>query len=116
MWGWVLLTFVLTAPIVWPWYVLWVLPVACLLPHLPRLALVAICAILPIGVAITVDASASQAMGLSHGIGLSLVGPLFLAFLVWLVLDLRHRLRSGANLETEIARRPVRDHAASLGA
>jgi hypothetical protein len=94
VWGWALLFLILTAPALLPWYVIWVLPVAWLLPLAPRLATVGLSAVLmlweipaderyfPSGVFTTIRYLTA------HMATLAALGAL-----LWLVIDLSRRTR-----------------------
>ena len=45
-WGWALLLLMLLGPVLMPWYVVWVLPLAWVLPKAPRTALIAVSSLL----------------------------------------------------------------------
>jgi hypothetical protein len=96
-WGWSLLLMMLASPTLFPWYFAWVLPVAWLLPHVPRRTLELACAAL----------AASQLDVLSFRlppflrIKLVYGHPLLIVLAVWFVADLWRRLRRNVSLGLE---------------
>jgi hypothetical protein len=59
-WGWGLLALMLLGPILLPWYVVWALPLAWLLPRVPRAVLIAT------GVALTLSQWTSEPASFSR--------------------------------------------------
>jgi hypothetical protein len=103
-WGWASLLFLLSAPILFPWYLLWVLPLAWVLPFRGRLACIALSAVLPLSESAVGDQPgftwlANRVVLVSKTV---IAGALFVV-LVWLLNDLRRRLRSTIPLERELA-------------
>jgi hypothetical protein len=100
-WGWGLLALMLLGPVLLPWYVTWALPVAWLLPRVPRAVLVAT------GVALTLSqwtsepASFARAYDVNVLFGHYAITPIVIGLLGWLLLDLWRRTRAGAPLEDE---------------
>jgi hypothetical protein len=95
-WGWALLLLTLMGPVLLPWYVTWVFPVAWLLPRVPRVTLVVTTAALTISL---VNAEPLRSRTVYDGtllFGHYVVTPVLFVFLVWVVLDLRRRVREGA--------------------
>lgn len=100
-WGWALLALTLLAPVLLPWYVVWLLPVAWLLPRLPRAVTVALTVAVLLSQRVAEPAAFPdlyRAVLLFGHYGLT---PILLGLLVWLLLDLRRRLRAGIPLEAE---------------
>jgi alpha-1,6-mannosyltransferase len=93
-WGWSLLLMMLASPTLFPWYFAWVVPVAWLLPRVPRRTLELACAAL----------AASQLDVLSFRlpaflrIKLVYGHPLLIVLVVWFVADLWRRLRRDVSL------------------
>jgi len=109
-WGWGLLCLMLLGPVLLPWYVTWALPLAWLLPRVPRTVLIGT------GVALTVSQWTSEparvpaAYDANVLFGHYVVTPVVVGLLIWLLVDLWRRSRSGAPLEDE-----PRDVAAAAG-
>ena len=106
-WGWSLLLMMLASPTLFPWYFAWVVPVAWMLPRVPRLTLELSCAVL----------AASQLDVLSFRlppwmqVKLVYGHPLLILLLVWFATDLWRRLRADVSLGLERepdAERPIR--------
>ncbi len=98
-WGWGLLFLMLLGPILLPWYVTWALPLAWLLPRAPRRSLLGASLALTVSQFATEPARFTRAFDANLFFGHYVVTPVVVALLVWLVLDLRRRVRSGAPLE-----------------
>lgn len=100
-WAWGLLALMLLGPVLLPWYVTWALPLAVLLPRVPRAAL------LGTGLALTVSQWTSEperfaaAYGANVWFGHYVLTPLIVGLLAWLLVDLWRRARSGAPLQDE---------------
>jgi hypothetical protein len=98
-WGWGLLFLVLLGPVLMPWYVTWVLPLAWLLPRAPRTVLIGT------GVALTVSQFTVEpdlfhtAFDANLLFGHWVLSPVVAGLLVWLCVDLVRRVRSDAPLE-----------------
>jgi hypothetical protein len=97
-WAWVLLVFLLTAPILWPWYLVWILPLAWVLPSTPRLGVIAMSATLPVFVSVAEGSVHGQAYAGSIAMSMTLAGPVLLVFLAFVLSDLARRIRSAAPL------------------
>ncbi len=100
-WAWVLLVMTLAVPILWPWYLLWTLPVAWMLPRRPRNVLLALSAVLPVLHAIGFPPLAPELWGQMVDIGLYVVAPILIVTLWWLLKNLFRGLRAGIPLEAE---------------
>jgi hypothetical protein len=88
-WGWTMVLFLLTAPILWPWYLLWALPLAWLLPWKPRAALVGLGAVLPL---LQVTGEPGRYQRLHEAgvvVGIFVLGPALIVVLIWIFRDLR---------------------------
>jgi len=100
-WGWGLLCLMLLGPLLLPWYVTWALPLAWLLPRVPRTVLIGT------GLALTVSQWTSEPVAFPRAYDANLffghyvVTPVVIALLGWLLFDLWRRVRSGAPLEDE---------------
>jgi hypothetical protein len=89
----------LLGPVLLPWYVVWTLPLAWLLPRVPRAVL------LGTSVALTVSQWTSEPAGFPAAydanvlFGHYVLTPVVIGLLAWLLLDLWRRARSGRPLE-----------------
>ena len=98
-WVWGLLFLMLLGPVLMPWYVTWALPLAWLLPRIPRTVLIGT------GVALTVSQFAVEpelfhsAFEANLFLGHYVLTPVVIGLVVWLGVDLVRRARSGAPLE-----------------
>ncbi len=90
-WGWAMLVFILAAPVLLPWYVVWVLPVAWLLPRRGLAVAVGLSAVLAMFHTMVEPQHTRQLYAVVLAIGHDVVGPVLLAILVWLLLHLRVR-------------------------
>jgi hypothetical protein len=106
-WGWTLLLFLLTAPFLFPRYVVWVLPLVWLLPCVPRLGA------LSLSVAVRlVDPLAAAPVTPGFyltlvDVGTAIVGIGATALLVVLLHDLWSRVSAGHPLDSEAALPPL---------
>jgi hypothetical protein len=98
-WGWALLCLMLLGPVLLPWYVTWTLPLAWLLPRVPRAVLIGTSLALTVSQWTSEPANFATAYDVNLFFGHYVLTPLVIALLGWLLLDLRRRTRSGAPLE-----------------
>jgi hypothetical protein len=96
-WGWALLLMMLVSPTLFPWYFAWVVPVAWLMPRVPRRTLELACAALA---ASQLEVQTFRLPGWLQ-IKLAFGHPLLIVLLVWFGLDLWRRLRNGVPLDVE---------------
>jgi Glycosyltransferase family 87 len=101
-WGWVLMLLMLLGPVLLPWYVVWALPLAWVLPRAPRTALIATSALLGATLWSTESMRYPGAFSLNVFVGDWLVVPVIVGLLVWLLRDLRSRVEGGLLFEDEI--------------
>jgi alpha-1,6-mannosyltransferase len=104
-WGWVLILLMLLGPVLLPWYVVWALPLAWVLPRAPRTALIATSALLGATLWSTESMRYPGAFSLNVFIGNWLVVPVIVGLLIWLMRDLRSRVERGLLFEDEIGLR-----------
>jgi alpha-1,6-mannosyltransferase len=108
-WGWALVALMLLGPVLLPWYVVWALPLAWLVPRVPRLVL------LGTSVALTLSQWAAEpsrfptAYDANLFFGHYVLTPVVIALLGWLLVDLVRRTRSGAALEEREEPEPAAD-------
>jgi alpha-1,6-mannosyltransferase len=100
-WGWGLLFLVLLGPVLLPWYVAWVLPLAWLLPREPRVIAVAVSAALIVSQLRTEPATLPQLYSTSLIIGHYVITPFVIAMLGWSALELWRRVRTSTPLREE---------------
>jgi hypothetical protein len=100
-WGWGLLFLMLLGPVLLPWYVTWALPLAWLLPRVPRAVLIGTGAALGVSQFAAEPASFGSAYDANLLLGHYVLTPLVIGLLVWLGVELVRRVRSGAPLEDE---------------
>jgi hypothetical protein len=99
--GWGLALSMLLGPVLLPWYVTWALPLAWLLPTVPRTVMIGT------GLALTVSQWTSEPAAFATAydanvlFGHYVVTPVVIALLGWLLLDLWRRTRAGAPLQDE---------------
>jgi hypothetical protein len=96
-WAWALLLMMLVSPTLFPWYFAWVMPVAWMLPRVPRRTLELACAALA---ASQLEVQTFRLPGWLQ-VKLAFGHPLLIALLVWFGADLWRRLRDGVPLDVE---------------
>jgi alpha-1,6-mannosyltransferase len=99
--AWSLVLLMLLSPILLPWYVVWALPLAWLLPRPPRIALLVSGATLAMAQWLTEPLRYPQAFSINVYLGKAIATPLLLALAIWALVDLRRRLVSGSPLEDQ---------------
>jgi alpha-1,6-mannosyltransferase len=100
-WAWSLILLMLLGPVLLPWYVAWSLPLAWLLPRVPRAVLIGTGVALVLSQWTTEPTLYPGAYDANVLIGHYVLTPLVLAGTVWLLLDLRRRIRDGLALGAE---------------
>ena len=100
-WGWGLLLLMLLGPVLLPWYVTWVLPLAWLLPSVPRGVIIGTSTALTVSQFTAEPGRFAAAYDANLFWGHYVVTPVVIGLLVWLSIDLLRRVRSGAPLEDE---------------
>lgn len=108
-WGWALLLLMLLGPVLLPWYAVWALPLAWLLPKVPRTVLLATGVTLTLSQWTSEPAAFPTAYDANIWVGHYVLTPLVIGLLGWLLLDLRRRARTGAPLEEEPEAVPATD-------
>ena len=98
-WGWGLLCLTLLGPVLLPWYVTWTLPLAWLLPRVPRIVLIGTSLGLIVSQWTSEPATFASAYDANLLFGHYVLTPILIALLVWLLVDLWARVREGAPLE-----------------
>jgi hypothetical protein len=95
IWAWALLVLMLTGPVLLPWYIMWVLPLAFALTRVPRRSVIILSVLLAFSEVVTEPMRSPriyEAMLLSVHYVIT-IGVF--AVLVWLVVDLRRRILAG---------------------
>ena len=100
-WAWSLLLLMLLGPVLLPWYVAWSLPLVWLLPRVPRGVLIGTGLALALSQWATEPTRYPGAYDANVLVGHYVLTPLVLAGTVWLLLDLRRRLREDSSLAAE---------------
>ncbi len=101
-WGWALLLLMLLGPVLMPWYVVWVLPLAWVLPKAPRTALIAVSSLLGVTLWSAEALRYPGAFSLNVFVGNWLVVPVIVWLLIVMLRDLRSRIDNGALFEDDI--------------
>jgi hypothetical protein len=110
-WGWALMLLMLLGPVLLPWYVVWALPLAWVLPKAPRTALIATSALLGSTLWSTEAMRYPGAFSLNVFVANWVVVPVIVGLLIWLLRDLRLRIDFGLLFEDDAG---VREPAPSL--
>ena len=101
-WGWALLVALLCSPVLWPWYVVWILPLVWLLPRTPRVGTVVISAVLGVSHTVAVAVRFPAIFKGTLFVGHYVLTPVLIVVLVLLLRELRRRVVSGAGLLDEL--------------
>ncbi|HEX6130513.1 MAG TPA: hypothetical protein VF044_02225, partial [Actinomycetota bacterium] len=97
-WGWGLLVLILPSPVLYTWYLVWILPLAWVLPKVPRRGLVILSAFFLVTQLAT---ESTRLPDYIQGIRFPFGHPIAVAVLVWVGRDLVRRLRAGTLLHEE---------------
>jgi alpha-1,6-mannosyltransferase len=97
-WGWGLLVLILPSPVLYTWYLVWILPLAWALPKVPRRGLVILSAFFLVTQLAT---ESTRLPDYIQGIRFPFGHPIAVAVLVWVGRDLVRRLRAGTLLHEE---------------
>ena len=96
--GWAFLAILLTSPVLYTWYLVWVLPLAWALPRVPRRALILLSMALLASQLVTESAqipAALQQVNLAYG------HPVTILIAIWVGRDFIRRMRRGVPLHAE---------------
>ncbi len=99
-WAWVLLLFALTGPVLLPWYIVWMLPLAWLLPDEARNATVALAILFALSEVIAEPMRAPHLFGGVLLVVHYVITTLVFGVLVYVLADLRRRARLDLSLES----------------
>lgn len=102
-WGWALVLLMLLGPVLLPWYVVWALPLAWVLPKAPRTALLAVSSLLGVTLWSAEALRYPGAFTLNVVIGDWIVVPIIVWLLIVLLRDLRSRIDRGLLFEDDLA-------------
>ena len=105
-WAWGMLVLILPSPVLFTWYLVWILPLAWALPRVPRRALVALSVFFFVTQVVTESSRLPDAL---ETISLPFGHPVAIAVLFWVARDLIRRLRSGTLLHVETDRPELGD-------
>jgi alpha-1,6-mannosyltransferase len=105
-WAWGMLVLILPSPVLFTWYLVWILPLAWALPRVPRRALVALSVFFFVTQVVTESSRLPDAL---ETISLPFGHPVAIAVLFWVARDLIRRLRSGTLLHVETDRPQLGD-------
>jgi hypothetical protein len=94
-WGWSLLLVMLLGPILLPWYVAWALPLAWMVPRVPRLVLLGTSVSLGVSQWTAEPGRYPGAYDANVLIGHYVITPVVIGLLGWLILDGWRRWRAG---------------------
>jgi len=101
-WGWALLLGLLCSPVLWPWYVVWILPVAWVLPRTPRIATIVVSAALSVSQTVAAAVLFPSIFKGTLLVGHYVLTPVLIVVLVLVLRELWHRLGTGVGLLTEL--------------
>jgi hypothetical protein len=97
--GWALVALMLLGPVLLPWYAVWALPLAALLPRVPRLVLLGTSAALTVSEWAAEPARYRAAYNANVLVGHYVITPVVVLLTGWLVWDLWRRLSGGLPLD-----------------
>ncbi|MFN8233230.1 MAG: hypothetical protein U0V56_07095 [Actinomycetota bacterium] len=97
-WGSSLLLLMLLGPVLLPWYVAWALPLAWLLPRVPRAVLLVVSTCLAVSQWAAEPARFPTAYDVNVLVGHYVITPVVIGAMAWLLVDGSRRLRAGAPL------------------
>ena len=100
-WAWSLMLLMLLGPVLLPWYVVWALPIAWLLPREPRMVLLGTSVALALSQWVAEPARFPGAYDANVLIGHYVITPVVIGLLGWLLLDGHRRRRGGLPLRDE---------------
>jgi hypothetical protein len=97
-WAWGMLVLILPSPVLFTWYLVWILPLAWALPKVPRRALIALSVFFFVTQVVTESSRLPDSL---QTISLPFGHPVAIAVLFWVARDLIRRLRTGTLLHVE---------------
>jgi hypothetical protein len=99
-WGWALLIVILPSPVLFTWYLVWILPLAWALPRVPRRAMVILSAFFIVTQLVTESSRLPEVLST---IRLPFGHPIAIAVLIWVARDFIRRLRRNIPFDAETA-------------
>ncbi len=100
-WGWALLIVILPSPVLFTWYLMWVLPLAWALPRVARRSVAILSAFFIVTQLIT---ESSRLPDVLRSVKLPFGHPIAIAVCVWVGVDFVRRIRHGIPLDGETGR------------
>jgi len=100
-WGWALLILILPSPVLFTWYLVWILPLAWALPRVPRRAMVVLSAFFIVTQLVT---ESSRLPDVLASVQLPFGHPIAVAVLVWVGVDFVRRIRRDIPFDAETAK------------
>ncbi|MGE5227319.1 MAG: hypothetical protein ACM3OO_10645 [Planctomycetaceae bacterium] len=100
-WGWALLIVILPSPVLFTWYLMWILPLAWALPRVARRSVVILSAFFIVTQLVT---ESSRLPDVLRSVKLPFGHPIAIAVCVWVGIDFVRRIRHGIPLEGETGR------------
>lgn len=94
-WGWGLLVLILPSPVLFTWYLMWILPLAWALPRVARRSLVILSAALIVSQLVTESARLPSVF---DGVNLPFGHPVAVLVAIWVARELMRMLRTGTPL------------------
>jgi alpha-1,6-mannosyltransferase len=98
-WGWALLVVILLSPVLFTWYLMWILPLAWALPRVARRSLVILSVTLIVSQLVT---ESSRLPALLDHVNLPFGHPVAIVVAIWVGRDLILRLRRGIPFDEEL--------------
>ena len=99
-WAWALLVVILPSPVLFTWYLVWILPLAWALPRVARRAVVVLSAFFIVTQLVTESSRLPQVL---QSVKLPFGHPVAIAVCVWVARDFWTRMRRGIALDAETA-------------
>jgi alpha-1,6-mannosyltransferase len=99
-WGWALLIVILPSPVLFTWYLVWILPLAWALPRVPRRAMVILSGFFIVTQLVTESARLPDVL---ERVKLPFGHPIAIAVLVWVGVDFVRRIRRDIPFDAETA-------------
>jgi alpha-1,6-mannosyltransferase len=97
-WGWALLVVILPSPVLFTWYLVWILPLAWALPRVARRAVVILSAFFIVTQLVTESSRLPEVL---QSVKLPFGHPVAIAVSVWVARDFWRRMRRGIPLDAE---------------